>query len=220
MDSVSNVDGAGVVERSIELPKTLASGATILVVGAFDPSEHALCLRIVGEYGTGEDTAVVVTTRASADETVGTWESATEKGRRPAIGIVDTTSEEQTVASTFGDVPTFFTPSSGDLERIVMALSELSGVAPPRTGSRHLVFRSLTPILEEAATAQVCRVIERISGLRTGTGLGLFGVDVSAHDEQTLTAIAEAVDGVVWIDRTSDGGFESEFHAKRGHVPF
>lgn len=220
MDPASNVDVDGVVERSIELPSTLANGATILVVGPFDPSEHALSLRIVGEYGTADDTALVVTTRASAEETIDTWEEVAPAGARPAIGIVDTTSEEPTVTSTFGDVPTIFTPSSGDVERIVMALSELSGVAPPRQGSRHLVFRSLTPILEEAATEQVCRVLERVGGLRTGHGLGLFGVDVSAHDRETLTALADTVDGVIWIDRTSDGGFESEFHAKRGHVPF
>jgi hypothetical protein len=220
VDPVSDTGREGTSGQPIPLPGTLTDGATVIVGGAFDPSEHALCLRLLAHYGRSADTALVVTTLASADETIETWDQVSVEGDRPSIGIVDTTSEEQSVAATYGGVPTFFTPSSGDLERIVMALSELSGVSPPTNGSRHLVFRSLTPIVREAPTERVCRVLERISGLRTGTGLGLFGVDIMAHDHATLAAIADTVDGVVWIDRTNDGGFESEFHPKRRHVPF
>lgn len=220
MDPVSDTGHEVTSGQPITLPGTLTDGATVLVVGAFDPSEHALCLRLLARYGRSADTALVVTTLASADETIETWNGVSVEGDRPAIGIVDTTSEEQSVAATYGGVPTFFTPSSGDLERIVMALSELSGASPPTTGSRHLVFRSLTPIVREAPTERVCRVLERIGGLRTGTGLGLFGVDVSAHDRETLTALADVVDGVVWVDRTEDGRFETEYTPKPGRLPF
>ena len=220
MDSISGVERDRSPQSPISLPGALADGATILVVGAFDPSAHAVPLRLLSQYGTSGDSAPVVTTLASADETVETWKRVSEEGMRPSIGVIDTTSEQQSIAAPYGDVPTYFTPSSGDLERIVMALSELSGETRPFGGSRHLVFRSLTPILQEASTERVCRVLERIGGLRTGSGLGLFGVDITAHDHETLASIADTVDGVVWIDRTKGGGFESEFHPKRRHVPF
>lgn len=220
MNPVSSAERDGAPDHSIILPGALADGATVLVVGALDPAEYAIPLRLLSQYGEPEDTAPVVTTLASADETLETWERVSEEGDRPSISIVDTTSEEQSIEATYGDVPTFFTPSSGDLERIVMALSELSGETRPFGGSRHLVFRSLTPILHEASAERVCRVLQRIGGLRTGTGLGLFGIDITAHDRATLTALADTVDGVVWIDRAKDGRFECEYHAKRRHVPF
>lgn len=220
MAPVSDTGHEGVPGQPITLPGTVTDGATVLVVGALDPSEHALSLRMLARYGGSADTALVVTTIASADETIGTWNQVSAGGDRPSIGIVDTTSEEQSVAATYGGVPTLFTPTSGDLERIVMALSELSGVSPPTNGSRDLVFRSLTPILQEAPTERVCRVLERIGGLRTGRGLGLFGLDVTAHDRETLTALADVVDGVVWVDRTEDGRFETAFTPKRGRLPF
>lgn len=205
---------------SITLPTTLAEGATILLVGPFDPSEHALGLGLLAQYGTSNDSALVVTTRESAEATVEAWEQVSTRGVRPSIGVVDTTSEKQSIAATYEEVPTFFTPSSGDLERIVMALSELTEAMPRTRGSRHLVFRSLTPILQEAPTDRVCRVLERVGGLRTSSGLGLFGIDISAHDRATLGAIADTVDGVVWVDRTEDGRFETEFNPRRAHVPF
>lgn len=217
---MSETGRGGPPDHPITLPSILADGSTILVVGAFDPSRHDIPLRLLSHYGTSDDFAPVVTTLASADETIETWNRISDTENRPSIGIIDTTSEEQSIAATYGDVPTYFTPSSGDLERIVMALSELSGETRPFSGSRHLVFRSLTPILQEASTERVCQVLERIAGLRTETGLGIYGIDITAHDRATLTALADTVDGVVWIGRTNDGQFESKFHPKRRHVPF
>lgn len=208
------------MDHDITLPGTVGQGVTILVVGAFDPSGHAISLRLLNQHGTTTDEAPVVTTLASVDETIETWNAVSEKGERPSIGVIDTTSESQSIAATYGDVPTVFTPSSGDLERIVMALSELSGEARPSDGARHLVVRSLTPILQEASTERVCRVLERIGGLRTETGYGLFGVDSSMHDPGTLTALADTVDCVVRIDQRDDGQFDSTFHPNRRHVPF
>lgn len=220
MDSISDAEFEGAPDQTITLPATLADGATVLLVGPFDPSEQALGLRLLAQYGTSNDTALVVTTHESGGATVDTWEQVSKRGVRPAIGIVDTTSEKQSIAATYEEVPTFFIPSSGDLERIVMALSELTEAMPRMRGSRHLVFRSLTPILQEAPTDRVCRVLERVSGLRTGSGLGLFCIDTSAHDRATLSAVAEKVDGVVWVYRTEDGHFETEFNPHRAHVPF
>lgn len=220
MDTMSDTDPEGSPSSHVTLPGALTDGATILVVGAVDPSTRAIGLRLLSRYGEPGDSAPIVTTRVSADDTTQTWDEVSVEGDRPSIGIVDTTSAEQSIEATFNGVPTFFTPSSGDLERIVMALSELSGPTRPPNGSRHLVIRSLTPVLEESSPERVLRVLERISGLRTGAGLGLFGVDVSAHDQRTLTELADAVDGVVWIDRTKEGRFTSEFHPKRRHVPF
>lgn len=220
MISVDAVSDGGEGDYTIELPGTLADGASILVVGPIEPAEHALCLRLLGQYGAAGDTSLVVTTTASASETVDAWDEVAPAGDRPSIGVVDTTSEEQSIAATYGDVPTVFTPSSGDLERIVMAISELTGPSPPPGPSRHLAFRSLTPILHAAPTDRVCHVLDRTSGLRTGGGLGLLGVDVTAHSRTTLAKVAGAVDGVVWIERATDGNFRCEFHPKREHVPF
>jgi hypothetical protein len=73
-------------------------------------------------------------------------------------------------------------------------------------------------MLTATSTANVSDVIERISGLRTTDGLAVFGLDYTAHDEETVTAIAQAADRVLWITEQSDGGFEMDLRSTRADL--
>lgn len=116
------------------LPDGPSSGSTVLVASTGDPSRDALGLRILRRYGTATDTAFVVTTTESADRTIETYADLEAGTDRPSLGIVDTTSEQQSVSALYGETPVVFTPSPGDLERLVLALSELSGNTPLSNG--------------------------------------------------------------------------------------
>lgn len=220
MDSVSESNRGEAPIHQLTLPNELSDGHSILIIAPFEPSECAIPLRLLSQYGQSEDMAPVVTTLASAEKTIETWNSIAADDTRPSIGIIDTTSTQQSIAAAYGDLPIYYTPSSGDLERVVMALADLAGETPPASGNRHLVFRSLTPIIQKAPMERVCHVLERIIGLRVGTGLGLFGIDGTAHDQVTLSKIADTVDDVVWFNRTSDDELTSTYHPNRQHVPF
>lgn len=198
------------------LPDGLGGGSTVLVASAGDPSRYAVGLRILATHGTAEDTAFVVTTTESAGQTIETYEALGAKAALPSLGIVDTTSEHQSVSALYGETPVVFTPSSGDLERLVMALSDLSGNTSPSNGARHLIVRSLTPILQSASTARVRTVLARITGLRSETGLCLIGLDYTAHDEETMTAVVEHVDGVLWVTQPSPDRLAFEYQSTRG----
>ncbi|QLH81709.1 DUF7504 family protein [Halosimplex pelagicum] len=190
------------------VPEGVAPGSTVLVATVGDPAPSVPSLQVLSAFADGDDTALVVTTTESAETTVERARAVFEEGARPSLGVVDTVSKQQSVASRYGDVPTVFTPSSSDLERLVVALTELSGEGRPADGDRHLVVRSLTPILEAVATDQVCTVLQQVSGIRTETGLTLLGVDETAHDDATMRALAEQVDGVLWVTRGSDDALE------------
>lgn len=197
------------------LPDNLSAGSTLLVASADDPAAHAICLRILRRYGTGSDAAFVVTTTESADRTIETYTGLSETSDRPSLGIVDTTSEQQSVSALYGETPVVFTPSPGDLERLVLALSTLSDNMSPANGASHLVVRSLTPVLESAGTDDVCTVLDRIIGLRSETGLCLIGLDYMTHDEETMTALATHVDGILWVTRTDPDRLAFEYQPTR-----
>lgn len=199
------------------LPDGLDGGSTVLVASAGDPSQRAIGLRILCRRGTADDVALVVTTTESADTTVETYERVGTDGDRPALGIVDTTSDDPSVAAVYSEIPVVFTPSSDDLERLVLALSDLSERLSPSSGERHLVLRSLTPILESTPVARICTVLERITGLRSENGLCLLGIDHTAHDEETMTALTEHVDGVLWVTYPSPDEVAFECRPSRGH---
>jgi hypothetical protein len=83
-------------------------------------------------------------------------------------------------------------------------------------GNRHLVIRSLDPILNAAPTARVCRVLDRITGFRSERGLSLIGFQYTAHEEETMTAIAALVDGVLWVSQPSPDRLAFEYQSTRG----
>ena len=197
------------------LPESLRDGATVLVASTGDPARDAVTLHLLRSEGSTEDTAFVVTTTESADRTVAIYDRLEGEGR-PSLGLVDTTSEQQSVSALYGETPVVFTPSSGDLERLVLALSDLSDTVPPSAGRRHLVIRSLTPIVESSSPARVSAVLERIVGLRSETGLSLVGIDYTAHDEETMAGLSELVDGVLWVAQPSPGRLVFDYQATGG----
>ncbi len=197
-------------------PGGLSVGSTVLVASADEPSRYAVDLRALCRYGRPDDTALVVATTESADRTIETYDRVCSESERPSLGIVDTTSEQQSVAALYDETPVIFTPSPEDLERLTLALSDLSNDNPPSNGNQHLLVRSLTPILETTPVSRVCTVLERIIGLRSGDGLCLLGFDYTAHDEETVEAISEQVDGVLWVTQTSSDRVELEYRQSRG----
>lgn len=216
MDASSNVslDRDGLQVDAF--PAGLTVGSTVLVASAGDPSPYAVGLRALSRYGRDDESAVVVTTTESVDRTVDTYERLCPETNRPALGIVDTMSRQQSVSALYDETPVVFTPAPGDLERLVLALSELSDLRPSSAGVRHLVVRSLTPLLDAAPTTRVCRVLDRITGLPSETGLCLLGLDYTAHDEETMAALTRQVDGVLWATRTSSNRLELEYRQASG----
>jgi KaiC/GvpD/RAD55 family RecA-like ATPase len=196
-------------------PDGLTPGLTVLIAGVDDPSRYAVGLQALCQYGHADDAAIVVTTTESAEQTIETSEMICPDSDRPSLGLVDTTSEQPSVAALYQEPPIVFIPSSGDLERLVLSLSDLTDDRSPMNGTRHLVIRSLTPVLKNASTARVCTVLERISGLRAGTGLCLLGLEYTAHDEETMAALAEQVDGILWVTQASENHLGFEFRPTR-----
>lgn len=197
-------------------PTGLRPGSTILIAGTVDPTTYALGLRALHRLGDAEDAALVVTTTESADRTLATFDAVRTDSERQSLGLVDTTSERQYVTALYDETPVVFVPSSGDLERLVLALSDIEETRLPSSGTRHLLVRSLTPILQNAPVRRVRSMLDRINGLRTGNGLTILGVDYTAHDEETMVALRDAVDGVLWVSRTADDRLEFEFQPAQG----
>lgn len=195
-----------------EFPKALGDGATVLLC-ASDPTDSALSLRCLSRFQDAADSVVIVSTKEGRAETVDVYTSLGESTDRSSIGIVDMVSREQSISAPYEEVPSVFTPSEGDLERLLLALSELTGSTGSTRGDRHLVVRSLSPILSEVSTGQVMDVVERSSDFRTENGLSIFGLDYTAHDMTTITTIANAVDFVLWVTKRADGDFDMDLRS-------
>lgn len=185
-------------------PARFTEGGTYLIATPGEPARYDIDLHALCYFGTATDTAFIVTTTRSAATTRDALSSFCKKDARPALGFVDTTSERQSVSALFEGTPTIFTPAPGDLERLVLALTELTDRFPPRTNPRHLIIRSLTPLLQTTTTDRLRHVLDRVTGLSTNRGLCLLGIDYTAHDPETITELATVADGILWVSTTDD----------------
>jgi hypothetical protein len=202
------------------LPERVGAGATILVATAGAPSRLGVCLELLHQRGTAADSALVVTTVESAETTLERYAGLAEGRAGPTLRIVDTVSEGQSVSALYGETPVVFTPNVGDLERLVIALSDLAGEATPSEGARHLVVRSLTPMLDAVPVDRLCTVLERIVELRSGGGLCLLGIDYTAHNEETMRTVAAQTDGVLWVTESERGRVEFAYEPSGGRYQF
>jgi hypothetical protein len=213
------MDGGSGPHENIDLsendsfPASLKSGTSVLVASAGDPAEYAVSLRILCNQGTAKDTALLVTTTENAEQTIERYEHCLPETERPSLGIVDTTSQ-QSISALYCEPPIVFTPSPGDLERLVLGLSDLSEKTAPAEGAQHLVIRSLTPILDVLSADRVETVLEKVVELRSETGLSLFGIDYTSHDEETMAAVANSMDGVLWVTQLSETGFAFDYQPR------
>lgn len=201
-------------------PDDLGDGATDLLACSEDPARDGIGLGVVHRFGAVEDTALLVTATEGSEQAVERYQSPGPSTGDPSLRLVDTVSQQQSIAAVYDDTPVIFTPSQGDLERLVMALSELTDPDPPTDGSRHLLVRSLTPIIDASSIGRVQSVLERMTGLRSADGLCLLALDSTSHDEETLALLSELVDGIRWVRQSTSGGVEFEYRPARVRSPF
>lgn len=199
------------------LPEQIEDDATVLVATQGDPSRFAIGLRLLDTFGTGDDRAFLVTTTRSDETTLDVYEQLSDGSDRPALGIVDTSSEQQSISALYDEVPVVFTPSSGDIEHLVLGLSELVEKVSSPSGARHLLVRSLTPILTATSIDRVGTVLDRIAGIRSTDGLSLLGIDYTAHDEETIQDVAGHVDGILWVEHAGTDRLSFEYQPVRSH---
>lgn len=199
------------VVSSDSLPNTLADGRTLLVACPGSPARFAFGLQALAHAVNPDDTAVLVTTTESATRAIERYEHFATDAPEANLEVVDTASEVQSLDAVYDEVPTIFTPSPGDLERLMVALSDLTENALDADTDRHLVVRSLTPILESTPLDRVHAVLERITGLRTDGGVCLLGIDYTAHDRATVDELAAATDGVLWLSRPTSDRVDVEY---------
>lgn len=203
--------------KSVSDPSALdlPPGTTVLVASSGPPTQHGLGLRALCRNGAAADTGLAVTTVTGTEESVHAYDAFCSRTPCPSLRIVDTTANHPSGRHSYKERPVVLVPGASDLERIALALSELTDHQQTTEGDRHLLVDSLTPILDLTATTSVCRMVDRIDGIRSGNGHCLFGVDYTAHSTETMAAVTNHVDGILWVTH-GDGTIDLEYRPTRG----
>ena len=182
-----------------DLDEEVPPGTNVLVSGPPLSGKRSLCLDILASGVEDDEGAIIVTTKDGADRVLGDFETRTPYEDRP-VAVVDCVTRQQGVSDVRDDDRIKYTSSPVDMTGIGIKLSEfLQGFYQNRGIERNRVMvHSLSTLLMYADLQTVFRFLHVFTGrIQSVDGLGVFAIDDSAHDDQTMNTLKQLFDGIV-----------------------
>jgi len=185
-------------------------GTNILVEGPPMSGKRELGLQILAAgVGDGEG-AIVVTTKDGADRVLDDFAELAGV-ESPTVGVVDCVTKQQGMGSRRESELVRYASSPNDLTGIGIELSELLRTLYEgrNVTENRILLHSLSTLLMYSDLQTVFRFMHVFTGrVQSADALGVFVVDSTAHDEQTVSTLKQLFDGVVSIQER-DGGFRA-----------
>jgi KaiC/GvpD/RAD55 family RecA-like ATPase len=184
-------------------------GTNLLVTGPPMTGKRTLALQILAHGSRRGDGTIVVTTKDGGEdlrEDLGEMLGRDEGG---PLGIVDCVSKQQgmNLAQT-DDIA--YTSSPKDMTGIGIQLSEFLEAFYKEQGVRrnYILLHSLSTLLMYSNLQTVFRFLHVFTGrVQSADALGIFVIDSTAHDQQTMSTLKQLFDGQIEI-REDDGRSE------------
>jgi len=190
--------------------ENLPSGS-ILVSGPAMSGKYELLLEFIAEGDRLGDGGLFVTTSKSAESILSDFEARTGGGLA-RLRLVDCVSEQQSLEEQFPEDRVEHVNSPGDMTGVGIGVSEqLRRFVEGETEHVRAAFHSLSTLLMYAEVETVFRFLHVLTGRLDGVNaVGLFTIDPTTHDEQTVNTLKQLFDGAIEL-REENGGPEIRF---------
>ncbi|WP_277555708.1 RAD55 family ATPase [Halobaculum limi] len=187
------------------LGSEIEPGSNILISGPPLSGKRDLALDVLAEGTRNGEGAIMVTTKDSADRLLSQYEKREAYESRP-VAVVDTVSRQQGVNDVSDSERVKYTSSPVDMTGIGIKLSEFLEAFYKDRGIRQnrVMVHSLSTLLMYSDLQTVFRFLHVFTGrIQSVDGLGLYCIDSTAHDDQTMNTLKQLFDGIV--ETTEDG---------------
>lgn len=191
-------------DLSPHLDATVEPGTNLLLTGPPLTGKRALAMDILGAGTDHGDGAVIVTTKDGADRVLNDYEKRTPYSGKP-VAVVDCVTRQQ--GSDVRDSDRIkYASSPVDMTGIGIKLSEfLQAFADRGIDRSRIMVHSLSTLLMYADLQTVFRFLHVFTGrVQSVDGLGLFSIDSSAHDDQSLNTLKQLFDGIVTLSEEGE----------------
>jgi KaiC/GvpD/RAD55 family RecA-like ATPase len=174
-------------------------GTNLLLSGPPLTGKRSLARDILVDGVRAGEGAIVVTTKDSAQRVLKNIGEQIDYEGRP-VAVVDTVSRQQGVNDVRDSDLVKYTSSPVDMTGIGIKLSEfLQAFYGDRQIRRNrIMLHSLSTLLMYSDLQTVFRFLHVFTGrVQSVDALGLFAIDDSAHDDQTMNTLKQLFDGIV-----------------------
>jgi KaiC/GvpD/RAD55 family RecA-like ATPase len=172
-------------------------GTNLLLTGPPLTGKRSLIMDVLAAGTEGGEGAIVVTTKDGADRVLRDYEKRTPYEGKP-VAVVDCVTRQQ--GSDVRDSDRIkYASSPVDMTGIGIKLSEFLQAFGNRGIERNrIMLHSLSTLLMYADLQTVFRFLHVFTGrVQSVDGLGLFSIDSTAHDDQSLNTLKQLFDGIV-----------------------
>jgi KaiC/GvpD/RAD55 family RecA-like ATPase len=181
-----------------QLGREFDPGTNVLLSGPPLTGKRRLGLDVLADGTREGDGAIVVSTKDSASRVLDEYAERVDYDRQP-VGVVDCVTRQRGGETTDTD-RVKYTSSPVDLTGIGIKLSDFLQEFYEVRGIEHnrVLVHSLTTLLIYSDLQTVFRFLHVFTGrLQSAGALGLFTIDETAHDGQTLNTLKQLFDVAV-----------------------
>ncbi|WP_418283066.1 RAD55 family ATPase [Halorubrum sp. DTA98] len=181
-------------------------GTNLLLAGPPLTGKRKLALDLLAAGTDAGDGAIAVTTKDGADRILKDYAKRTPYDGRP-VAVVDCVTRQQGVGDVRDDDRVKYASSPVDMTGIGIKLSEfLQAFYRDRDIERNrIMVHSLSTLLMYSDLQTVFRFLHVFTGrVQSVGGLGLFCIDSTAHDDQTMNTLKQLFDGIVTLSEDGE----------------
>jgi KaiC/GvpD/RAD55 family RecA-like ATPase len=181
-------------------------GTNVLVAGPPMMGKRTLALKILAHGSRRGDGSIVVTTKDDGEDVRESLREMLGRDEGGPLGIVDCVSKQQGMNPVDSDEITYAS-SPKDMTGIGIQLSEfLEAFYKERGVQRNrILLHSLSTLLMYSNLQTVFRFLHVFTGrVQSADALGIFVIDSTAHDQQTMSTLKQLFDGQIEIREGDD----------------
>jgi len=185
-------------------------GTNLLIAGPPMTGKRRLALEILAHGSRRGDGSIVVTTKDGGEDVRETLRELLGREAGGPVGIVDCVSKQQGTNPSPSD-EIAYTSSPVDMTGIGIQLSEFLQSFYSERGVRRnrILLHSLSTLLMYSNLQTVFRFLHVFTGrVQSADALGVFVIDSTAHDQQTMSTLQQLFDGQIAVRTDDDGDSE------------
>ncbi|MFB6304774.1 MAG: RAD55 family ATPase [Haloferacaceae archaeon] len=193
-------------DLSPQLDVEVDPGTNLLLAGPPLTGKRALAFDMLAEGTRRGEAAIMVTTKDGADRVLDDYRKRVDIEGAP-VAVVDCVTRQQGVGEVRDDERIKYTSSPVDMTGIGIKLSEFLELFYQDRGVERtrVMLHSLSTLLMYSDLQTVFRFLHVFTGrIQSVDGLGLFCIDATAHDDQTMNTLKQLFDGIVRTHEDAD----------------
>lgn len=182
-------------------------GTNVLIVGDSDVDSQALGLRVLARGADRNEGSLVITLGGETSAIIKRYKSYLDSSDLSSLFIIDCSGEEADPEELTTEQYTGV-QSPESLTEIGISFVEYDDQRGSTFVGNRVLFDSITDLLERVPEERAFQFIDAFKGRFGSSGyLGIWLLDASEHDQQTLTKFEELFDYVIEL-RQRDGDHE------------